>query len=79
MTAGSSSGPSRDAPTEVTCIPGASHAALMLADAPAALAPLDRLPWDETSDKADPWQDYRLGAGRSAANLLASLWARGAQ
>ena len=27
MTAGSSSGPSRDAPTEVTCIPGASHSA----------------------------------------------------
>ena len=57
---------------------GTSHAALMLADVPQALTPLaqlDRLPVRD----ADPWLDYRLGAGRDASALLAALWEGAAQ
>ena len=54
---------------------GASHAALMGADLPAALKPLVQLARDETPD-ADPWLDYQLGAGRDSTALLEALWRR---
>jgi tetratricopeptide (TPR) repeat protein len=54
---------------------GASHAALMLADVPEALAPLARLGGAATQS-ADPWLDYGLGAGRDVNPLLIALWAR---
>ena len=53
---------------------GASHAALMLANAPDTLAPLASL--GVTARDADPWLDYGRGAGRDADALLAQLWAR---
>lgn len=58
---------------------GASHAGLMLADVPLAIAPLGGLGADTALADADPWLDYRLGAGREAKVLLAALWERAAQ
>jgi tetratricopeptide (TPR) repeat protein len=54
---------------------GASHAALMLADVPQTLAPLEQLRDDRAARDADPWWDYSLGAGRDVEQLLAALWA----
>ena len=53
---------------------GASHAALMAADVPRALSPLERL--GASDAEADPWRDYLMGAGRDANPLMAHLWAR---
>jgi len=55
---------------------GASHAALMLADVPQTLAPLQQLGDQGTANDSDPWWDYSLGAGRDAKELLTALWAR---
>ena len=55
---------------------GASHAALMMADVSGTLAPVDHLgPVSATFD-ADPWWDYKLGAGRDVNALMAHLWSR---
>jgi tetratricopeptide (TPR) repeat protein len=54
---------------------GASHAALMLADVPQTLAPIEQLGTDGSGSlDADPWLDYQLGAGRDVNDLMASLW-----
>jgi tetratricopeptide (TPR) repeat protein len=55
---------------------GASHAALMLADVPMTLAPLQQLRDRDSAHDADPWWDYQLGAGRDVNELLTALWAR---
>jgi len=65
-------------PAAQSAMLGASHAALMLADVPAAMKPLAQLD-REAVHGADPWQDYRLGAGRDATALLAALWEGAAQ
>ena len=53
---------------------GASHAALMLADVPETLSPLEQLEDGGTGATADdPWWDYQLGAGRDAAALLSAI------
>ena len=54
---------------------GASHAALMLADLPRTLEPIQRLGTDVPSDDDDPWLDYQLGAGRDVNALMVRLWA----
>ena len=56
-----------------SAILGASHAALMAADVPATLAPLEHFGASATVD-ADPWWDYQLGAGRDVNAILAHLW-----
>jgi tetratricopeptide (TPR) repeat protein len=53
---------------------GASHAALMLADVPRTLAPIEDLGMDPMTFDADPWLDYHLGAGRDVNALMARLW-----
>ena len=53
---------------------GASHAALMLADLPRTLEPLEQLGTKGTDFDADPWLDYQLGAGRDVNPLLAGMW-----
>ena len=55
---------------------GASHAALMTADVPATLAPLEHLSAESATLNADPWWDYQLGAGRDVNALMAHLWSR---
>lgn len=56
---------------------GASHAALMIADLPGTLTPLEQLDGSVTASSADPWWDYEFGAGRDAVPLLDALRARG--
>ena len=53
---------------------GASHAALMLADVPRTLAPIEQLGMDATAFDADPWLVYQIGAGRDVDALMARLW-----
>jgi tetratricopeptide (TPR) repeat protein len=55
---------------------GASHAAVMLANEPEAMAPLAELPRDGAFRDFDPWLDYGIGAGRDVTSQLAALWAR---
>ena len=52
------------------------QAALMLADVPQTLAPLERLGADAAAFDTDPWWDYQLGAGRDVNALIPALWAR---
>jgi tetratricopeptide (TPR) repeat protein len=53
---------------------GASQAALMAADVPAALAPLELLGTGVLTLTDDPWWQYKLGAGRDVDPLMAHLW-----
>lgn len=55
---------------------GASHAALMLANAREALVPVEEIGGRDERSTADPWWDYELGAGRDVNELLAGLWSR---
>jgi hypothetical protein len=52
---------------------GASHAALMSGSVADALPPLEGLGAAAIAE-ADPWLDYRLGAGRDVNELVAALW-----
>ena len=53
----------------------ASSLALLGADVPATLAPVQRLGAQSGVFTADPWWQYHLGAGRDADDLLKALWA----
>jgi hypothetical protein len=55
---------------------GASHAALLLADAPDVVTPIAQLGVER---EPDPWLKYHLGAGRDVNALLAALWRSTAQ
>jgi tetratricopeptide (TPR) repeat protein len=50
-----------------------SQAALLAADVPASLEPIQHL--DKSSSARDPWWQYHLAAGRDADDLLGSMWA----
>ena len=63
-------------PNAQSALLGASHAALMLADARETLVPLEHLnAAGAGSDAADPWLIYAMGAGRDVDALFAALWA----
>jgi tetratricopeptide (TPR) repeat protein len=49
-----------------------SQAALLSADVPGTLAPIDHL--DHSSTARDPWWQYDLAAGRDADAILADMW-----
>jgi tetratricopeptide (TPR) repeat protein len=51
-----------------------SQAALLGADVPGTLAPIDRL--DHSSTAKDPWWHYDLAAGRDADAILTDMWAK---
>ena len=51
-----------------------SQAALLGADVPGTLGPIDRL--DHSSTAKDPWWQYDLAAGRDAEALLRDMWAK---
>ena len=63
-------------PQAQSALLGASHAALMIADMPQALAPVEELGPESEIYEADPWRDYQLGAGRDVNDLMARLWIR---
>jgi tetratricopeptide (TPR) repeat protein len=62
-------------PRAQSALLGASHAALLLADVPGTLAPIEQL-GSESGAEADPWLDYQLGPGRDINDLMQALWAR---
>ena len=51
-----------------------SQAALLDADVPATLAPIEHL--DRSSSAQDPWWQYDLGSGRDADELLREMWSK---
>lgn len=51
-----------------------SQAALLGADVPGTLAPIDHL--DHSSTARDPWWHYDLAAGRDADAILADMWGK---
>jgi tetratricopeptide (TPR) repeat protein len=62
-------------PDAQSALLGASDAAVMASDVPAALSFVQRLP-GKRDDTGDPWWSYNLGAGRDVNGLLAALWSR---
>ena len=46
----------------------------MAADLHETLAPVEHLGATSATSNADPWWDYKLGAGRDANALMAHLW-----
>jgi tetratricopeptide (TPR) repeat protein len=54
---------------------GVSQAALLAADVPAAIAPIERLGAASARFEADPWRAYQLAAGRDVNELMHQLWA----
>jgi tetratricopeptide (TPR) repeat protein len=62
-------------PDAQSALLGLSQAALLRSDLAAALAPLGRLGPRSVTFDADPWWQYRLGAGRDVDSLLSEIWA----
>lgn len=62
-------------PTAQSALLAQSQVALLRADAPGAVAPIDRLPRDSAAAERrnDPWWDYRLATGRDWESLLTQL------
>jgi tetratricopeptide (TPR) repeat protein len=63
-------------PDAQSALVGASQAAVMAADVPRGLTIVQKLGPRSGLDSADPWRDYRIGAGRDVNALMAALWAR---
>ena len=63
-------------PNAQSALLAASQLALLQADVPAALAPVDRLGEASTAWEADPWRWYDYCVGRDAEDLLQALWDR---
>jgi tetratricopeptide (TPR) repeat protein len=61
-------------PDAQSALLGASQAAVMAADMPGALSFVQKLGPRSQAYEADPWRDYKIGAGRDANDLLAALW-----
>jgi tetratricopeptide (TPR) repeat protein len=55
---------------------GASQAAVIASDVPAALAFVQRLGPRSADADTDPWWQYRFGPGRDVKTLIAAVWAR---
>lgn len=51
-----------------------SQAALLGADVPATLEPIEQL--DKSSSAHDPWWQYHLAAGRDADDILRDMWSK---
>jgi tetratricopeptide (TPR) repeat protein len=51
-----------------------SQAALLGADVPATLEPIEQL--DKSSTAHDPWWQYHLAAGRDADDILRDMWSK---
>jgi tetratricopeptide (TPR) repeat protein len=51
-----------------------SQAALLGADVPATLEPIEHL--DKSSSAHDPWWQYHLAAGRDADDILRDMWSK---
>lgn len=62
-------------PDAQSALLASSHLALLAADVPAALAPVDRLGERSAEFSADPWWQYHLCSGRNADDLLKTAWA----
>ena len=63
-------------PDAQSALVGASQAAVMATDVPAAMTLVQKLGESTARFDADPWWNYHLGAGRDVDDLMAALWAR---
>lgn len=63
-------------PDAQSALLAASQLALLRADVPAALAPIERLGDRSAEWESDPWRSYDYCAGRDADELLRALWDR---
>ena len=63
-------------PDAQSALLAASQLALLQADIPAALAPIERLGARSVEWEADPWRWYDYCTGRDADELLQALWDR---
>ncbi len=64
-------------PNAQSALVGASHAAVIASDVPAALSFVRALGKGASArDDADPWWNYHLGTGRDVQALLDALWKR---
>lgn len=63
-------------PDAQSALLAASQLALLQADIPAALAPIERLGERSVEWQADPWRWYDFCTGREADELLQALWDR---
>jgi len=63
-------------PNAQSALVGASHAAAMASDVSAAVSFVQRLGSRSSEADADPWWQYRFGAGRDVNALMAALWPR---
>jgi tetratricopeptide (TPR) repeat protein len=63
-------------PDAQSALVGASQAAVMATDVPAAMTLVQKLGESTARFDADPWWNYHLGAGRDVDDLMVALWAR---